>query len=316
MAMVAIVVAALGVGAVDTVFIWARPGKPDRPVAATGALRVSLADFAGGFSEPVAMAITGVPADTRLFVVERAGVIRIVQANGTVLPAPFLNISSRVESQAYQEMGLLGLAFEPDYAVTRRFYVYYMTRLEPGNPNAGDNLNVARYQASANPNVADPTETTVLSIAHPNNLNHNGGQLQFGPDGYLYVGPGDGGGGGDPHDNTQHTDRLLGNLLRLNVTGVPTYTIAATNPFTQTAGARPEVWAYRLRNPWRFSFDRATSELYMGDVGPGAYEEVDYQRGGRRPELWLALLRRLAYLQTGTLQEVARSHPSGLRVRA
>jgi glucose/arabinose dehydrogenase len=252
--------------------------------APTDGLGVSFQDFASGFNEPVDIAFTGLVTDTRMFVVERAGVIWIVQSNGTVNPTPFLDISSTVESQDYGEEGLLGLAFEPDYASTGRFYVYYTTRLNPDDGNAGDILNIARYHVSTNPDIAALSETKVLTIPHPDNLNHNGGDLHFGPDGYLYAAPGDGGSSGDPPDNAQHKNVLLGKMLRLNVTGVPTYTIPADNPFTQTIGARPEIWAYGLRNPFRFSFDRYTGELYIADVGQDSYEEVDYQppeAGGR-----------------------------------
>jgi len=241
---------------------------------------VGLADFASGLSEPVALAFTPIVTDTRLFVVERAGIIRIVQANGTVLPTPFLDISNTVDSESYDEMGMLGLAFEPDYATTGRFFVYY-TGPRSGSGNI---IHLSRFTVSNNPNVANTTETPIISIDHPTNLNHDGGQLQFGPDGDIYLAPGDGGSGGDPPDNAQHLSVLLGKMLRLNVTGVPTYTIPVDNPFTQTVGARPEIWALGLRNPFRFSFDKLTGELYIGDVGQEKWEEVDYQPlgvGGR-----------------------------------
>jgi glucose/arabinose dehydrogenase len=145
----------------------------------------------------------------------------------------------------------------------------------------GDTV-IARYVVS-NPSadIADVVAASnPLTIPQPE-VNHNGGQLQFGPqDGYLYIGMGDGGGGGDQHGtigNAQDRSKLLGKLLRINVRGVPTYTIPATNPFTQTSGARREVWAYGLRNPWRFSFDRVTGDLYIGDVGQACFEEIDYQ---------------------------------------
>jgi glucose/arabinose dehydrogenase len=278
-AAVGVVVFAYLVAVFDMAFTWPLPQLPSTVLAPTGALGVSFADFANGFNQPVALAVTGIETDTRLFVVERPGVIRIAKSDGAVLPAPFLDISSKVED-GYGEQGLLGLAFAPDYISTGRFFVYYTSRLNPANPSDGDILNIARYQVSVDPNIAGVTETTVLTITHPNNLNHNGGDLQFGPDGYLYAGTGDGGSGGDPPNNAQNKGVLLGKLLRLNVTGVPTYTIPATNPFTQTANARPEIWAFGLRNPWRFSFDRGTGELYIGDVGQGLYEEVDYEPAG------------------------------------
>lgn len=210
----------------------------------------------------------------RLFVVERAGRIRVIK-NGALLSEPFLNISSLVQD-ASGEQGLLSVAFDPDYASNGTFYVDYT-----GLSGIGDTV-IARYVVShPSADVANlVAATNILTITQPE-VNHNGGQLQFGPkDGYLYIGMGDGGGGGDQHGtigNAQDRSKLLGKLLRINVRGVPTYTIPTTNPFTQTSGARPEVWAYGLRNPWRFSFDRVTGDLYIGDVGQGCFEEVDYQ---------------------------------------
>ena len=273
---IGIVVFACAVAVFDMALTWPRPAAPARPLAPTGALGVGLADFASGLSEPVAIAFTPIVTDTRMFVVERAGIIRIVQSNGSVLPTPFLDISGAVDSESYGEMGMLGLAFEPDYASTGRFFVYYTG---PGSPG-GNTLHVSRFEASGDPNVANTAETSVLTIDHPGNQNHDGGQLQFGPDGDLYLAPGDGGSGGDPPNNAQHKDRLLGKVLRLNVTGVPTYTIPLDNPLTQTVGARQEIWALGVRNPFRFSFDKLTGEMYIGDVGQDSYEEVDYQPPG------------------------------------
>ncbi|MCS6781435.1 MAG: PQQ-dependent sugar dehydrogenase, partial [Geminicoccaceae bacterium] len=165
------------------------------------------------------------------------------------------------------------MAFAPDYATNGRFYVYYV--------NVAGDLVIARYHVSTNPDVADVnSEQIVLTIPHPIHNNHNGGQLAFGPnDGLLYIGPGDGGSGGDPPNNAQNPAQLLGKLLRINVeAGNPvTYTIPTTNPFTQTSGYRGEIWALGLRNPWRFSFDRATGDLFIADVGQYAWEEVNYQ---------------------------------------
>src|SRR5579859_1226140 len=239
----------------------------------TNSLGVSLAPFAAGLNQPVAIAFTRAPGDTRMFVVERAGIIRIVQADGTLLPKPFLDISSTVDWQPYEEMGLLGLAFDPNYAANGDFYVYYTGP----RPAGGDNLQLSRFHVSADPNVAEPTETSLLTIVHPDSVSHNGGELQFGPDGYLYVGIGDGGIKGDPANNAQHQDRLLGKLLRLDVSGVPTYTIPLSNPYVTIPNSRGEIWAMGLRNPWRFSFDRATGDLYIADVGNESWEEVDFQ---------------------------------------
>jgi len=221
------------------------------------------APVATGLVQPVhASAPAG---DPRLFVVERGGRVRIVR-DGAVLAQPFLDISGLVRALGPEE-GLLSIAFHPGFTATGRFFVYY-TDL------AGD-LVIAEYAVAAgDPDVADPTSgRVVLPIAHPGNANHNGGQLAFGPDGFLYAGTGDGGGGGDPDGNAQDTGVLLGKLLRLDLDGAQPYAIPAGNP----GFAAPEIWSYGLRNPWRFSFDRATGDLYVGDVGQSAWEEVDFQ---------------------------------------
>jgi uncharacterized repeat protein (TIGR01451 family) len=205
----------------------------------------------------------------RLFVVERAGRIRVITA-GLVL-TPFLDIHSLVESANFWERGLLSLAFDPDYKTNGTFYVDYTSSL-PGH--VGDII-VARYQvADPQANVATVlTVTPILTIVHPQTV-HHGGQLQFGPnDDYLYVSVGE----ADLLSPAQDLTSLLGKILRLNVRGVPTYTIPSSNPFIQTANARKEIWAYGLRNPWRFSFDRSNGDLYLGDVGHECWEEIDYQ---------------------------------------
>ena len=203
--------------------------------------------------------------DARLFVVERGGFIRIFQ-NGSLLSTPFLNIASLVRTSGSEE-GLLGLAFEPNYAVTGRFYVYYTN-------SAGDQA-IVRYKVSADPNVADPgSAVPIMTIPHPNQSNHNGGWLGFGPDGNLYIGVGDGGGGGDPYCTAQNANDWRGKLLRISVVGQVTYTIPSGNIFTTPQ--KPEVFAIGLRNPWRASFDRTTGDLYIGDVGQGAREEVNF----------------------------------------
>jgi glucose/arabinose dehydrogenase len=205
------------------------------------------------------------PGDSRLFVVEKAGRIRIIQ-NGTLLAPAFLDISPRVSSNG--ERGLLGLAFDPEYGTTGRFVVNY-TDLD------GD-THIAAFTVSAgDPNRADVTsEALILRVDQPFE-NHNGGQVAFGPDGYLYIALGDGGGGGDPMMNGQSLTTLLGKLLRIDVNGASPYGIPAGNPFPAAGAARPEIWSYGLRNPWRFSFDRLTGDLYVGDVGEGSEEEID-----------------------------------------
>jgi uncharacterized protein (TIGR03437 family) len=230
--------------------------------------QIRLIKVAGGFANPVFIASAG-DGSNRLFVVEQAGRIRILR-NGVVAATPFLDITSRV--LCCGEQGLLSVAFPPDYATSGQFYVYYVDRLSY--------VVIARYRVGASPDVANPvSESVLLRINHAFAPNHNGGQLAFGPDGYLYIGTGDGGGGGDPLGNGQNPSTLLGKLLRIDVRA-PTYTTPASNPMVNQPGARPEIWAYGLRNPWRFSFDRSTGALYIADVGQGLYEEVDFQPAG------------------------------------
>lgn len=196
----------------------------------------------------------------RLFVIEKAGRIRILQ-DGQLQTQPFLDITDRVGSGG-NEQGLLGLAFHPQYSENGRFFVNYTNK-------SGDTV-IARYQVSGDANLADPaSEVKLLEIGQPY-PNHNGGVLAFGPDGFLYAGLGDGGSAGDPQGNAQKTDRLLGKILRIDVDSGDPYSIPSDNPFGN------EVWAYGLRNPWRMSFDRATGDLYIGDVGQNAWEEIDY----------------------------------------
>ena len=209
--------------------------------------------------------------DNRLFVVEQAGVVRIIE-NGVLLEAPFLNIRDRVNALAF-ERGLLSAAFHPKYGQNGEFYVNY-TDLEGATV-------VSRFQVRPdNPNEADPaSEAILLTIVQPY-ANHNGGQLQFGPDGYLYVGMGDGGSAGDPQNNGQNPETLLGSLLRLDVDGADPYEVPADNPFLLSGAGLPEIWATGLRNPWRYSFDRDSGDLYIADVGQGAWEEINYQPAG------------------------------------
>jgi len=225
---------------------------------------VALQPIASGLDQPVALTHAG---DTRLFITEQTGTIRIYDALG-LRATPFLDIRSIVLSGG--ERGLLSVAFHPQYRDNGLFFVYYTNR-------NGDN-NVARYKVTSDPNRADPASGTILlTIPHPNFANHNGGQLQFGPDGYLYIGTGDGGSGGDPNNNAQNLGQLLGKILRIDVDHGSPYAIPPSNPFVSRAGARGEIWAYGLRNPWRFTFDRTTGDMWIGDVGQDAFEEVDLQ---------------------------------------
>src|SRR5204862_374215 len=208
--------------------------------------------------------------DSRLFIVQQRGTVSIW--DGTrVLPTPFLDVHNLVF--CCNERGLLGLVFHPHYAANGLFFIYYTAP-------SGD-VTIARYSVSAsNANVADPASGAVLlTISHSQFANHNGGQMQFGPDGYLYAGIGDGGSGGNPTNSAQDLTQLLGKLLRIDVDAA-IYTIPPNNPFVGRPNVRAEIWAYGLRNPWRFSFDRATGDLWIGDVGSSKYEEVDYQPTG------------------------------------
>ena len=222
---------------------------------------IGLQSFATGFSAPVEITNCG---DNRLFVVEQDGLIKILNPNGTVNTTPFLNITNLTNANG--EQGLLGLAFSPNYASNGLFYINY-TNL------SGDTV-IARYSVSAgNTNVANPSGTILLTIPQPYS-NHNGGTLKFGPDGYLYIGMGDGGSGGDPENRAQNTNELLGKMLRIDVNTGPLYGIPLNNPFVGVAGA-DEIWAIGLRNPWKFSFDRQTGDLWIADVGQNLYEEVN-----------------------------------------
>ncbi|HVS03531.1 MAG TPA: PQQ-dependent sugar dehydrogenase [Thermoanaerobaculia bacterium] len=224
-----------------------------------------------GLDQPVGVAHAG-DGSGRLFIIERRGRILVWQ-HGALLPAPFLDIRHLVDA-AGAEQGLLGLAFHPRFAENGLFFVHY-TR--PGTP---DQTVVARYRVSADPDRADPASgLEVLSVDQPF-ANHNGGDLRFGPDGYLYVALGDGGGAGDPLGTAQDPGSLLGKLLRLDVDAGAPYAIPADNPFVGAPG-RDEIWSLGLRNPWRFSFDRATGDLFLGDVGQNAVEEVDLQPAGQ-----------------------------------
>lgn len=246
------------------------------PTAASAAdprnVRASWTRVLTGLNGPVAM--THPPGDSRLFITERGGKIRVVR-NGALKATPFLDLSRRVNTAG--EGGLLSIAFKPDFKTSGRFFVAYT--------DANMTLKVRRYRASPTSDVAGTTGVDVISIPHPGATNHNGGQLAFGPGGYLFVSTGDGGGGGDPAGNAQNLNSLLGKILRINVhtyrgTSTTAYSIPDTNPYYGSTPGRGEIWASGLRNPWRFSIDG--SDLWVADVGQGAYEEVNrFALGGR-----------------------------------
>ena len=234
------------------------------PPATTDSLRL-VPVVTSGLSSPVYL--TAPTGDTaRLFVVEQSGQIRIVQ-HGQLLPAAFLDIHTRLVSGG--EQGLLSVAFHPNYATNGYFYVNYT--------DLNGDTRVERYTVSAaDSNLADTaTHKLIIFIPQPY-TNHNGGLVMFGADGMFYIGMGDGGSGGDPQNRAQSPDSLLGKLLRIDVDAGDPYAIPAGNPFATSGGAK-EIWALGLRNPWRFAFDRSAGLLYIGDVGQGAWEEVDVQ---------------------------------------
>ncbi|MFN2383850.1 MAG: sorbosone dehydrogenase family protein [Gemmatimonadota bacterium] len=243
----------------------ALPGNPsgDDPPA------VRLEVIAVGLDYPVFL--TAPAGDARLFVIEKAGRVQIIRG-GRVLDEPFLDVSALVSTGS--EQGLLSLAFHPSYATNGRFFVNYTDR-------AGD-TQIVEYRVSADPDRAAPAPVgTILSIVQPYS-NHNGGLILFGPDGMLYIGMGDGGSGGDPQGNAQNRDNLLGDLLRIDVDRGAPYTVPADNPFVGRPGSRGEIWATGLRNPWRFSFDRETGDLYIADVGQNRLEEINAVSGAGR----------------------------------
>ena len=209
--------------------------------------------------------------DDRLFIVEQDGLIKIFQ-DGALLPTPFIDLTEPVGYNS-NEQGLLGLAFHPNYQENGYFFVDYT--------DLNGRTNIARYRVTDDPNVADPASGQILLTIPQPFENHNGGMIAFGPDGYLYIGMGDGGSQGDPQNNGQNPGTLLGSILRLDVDSADgSYTIPADNPFINDANARPEVWGYGLRNPWRFSFDRLTDAMFIADVGQNTWEEVSWLAAG------------------------------------
>ena len=237
-------------------------------VPSYGADPIALDPLVRRLEQPTAVASPG-DSSGRLFISERPGRIRINTGSG-LRPTSFLDISDRVQC-CDGETGLLSFVFHPSYAINGFFYVSYI--------DFDNNSVVSRFTATENPEVADlGSEVEILRLEQPGPF-HNVGHIAFGPDGYLYIASGDGDDGGDLDDNGQSLATLFGKLLRIDVDGSTPYAIPADNPFAGTAGAQPEIWAYGLRNPWRFSFDRETSDLLIGDVGERNFEEVNFQSG-------------------------------------
>lgn len=232
---------------------------------------ISVIQVANGLENPVYITHAN-DGRGRLFIVEQSGRVRIF-TNGVLQPIAFLDISDRVSCCG--ERGLLSIAFPPSFATKNHFYVNYT--------NANGNTVISRFSVSGSGDTADPaSESLILTIDQPF-ANHNGGQIAFGPDGMLYIGTGDGGGGGDPLGSGQDLSSLLGKLLRIDVeSDISPYAIPATNPFAGVSGVRPEIWASGLRNPWRFSFDRDTGDLFIADVGQSQYEEINFQPAASR----------------------------------
>jgi glucose/arabinose dehydrogenase len=245
-----------------------KPAAPKPAAFDLSRVRIRLTGFKSGLSQPVYITPAG-DGSGLLYIVQQGGTILAVDSAGRT-KATFLNIAGRISSGG--ERGLLGLTFHPSFESNRRFFVHYTA-------TNGD-IVIAEYHATSTTRADAGSERIILRIPHSTYSNHNGGMLTFGPDGYLYDGTGDGGGGGDPNDNAQNKGRLLGKILRIDVNHGSPYAVPSSNPFGNP------VWEYGLRNPWRFSFDRSTHALFIGDVGQGSYEEIDVTRSGGRNFGW------------------------------
>lgn len=229
---------------------------------------LELIPYSAGFIKPVDISNSGVKGDSRLFITEKDGLIKIIQSDGSKLQTPFLDIDSRVNSAA-NERGLLGLCFDPNYSSNGYFYVHYT--------NNNGHSTISRFSVSqTDPNVANLNSEKILLVVNQPFNNHNAGDLDFGPDGYLYIGMGDGGSGGDPGNRSQNPKTLLGKMLRIDVrTETAPYLIPSDNPYVNNTDTLPEIWAIGLRNPWRFSFDTFSNEIWIADVGQDKWEEVN-----------------------------------------
>lgn len=266
-----------GTSATSSAVTASPPSPTVSPIASSAAfdpaaITIGLESVVGGLDAPLAVTNAG-DGSGRLFVAQQGGAIRIVR-DGRLVDAPFVDIADRITSGG--ERGLLGLAFHPNFPTDPRIFVDY-------TDENGDTRVSSFSLDPASPDRADPTSEIRLVFIKQPYPNHNGGALAFGPDGFLYISTGDGGSGGDPHGNGQSLATLLGKILRIDVDrtdGDKTYAIPADNPFVGRAGAQPEIFTYGMRNPWRISFDRATGDLWIGDVGQGSWEEIDVVRAG------------------------------------
>jgi len=272
----------LGLALASVLYLGGRTAAPAE-AAPQAEAALALRPVATVEDGPADIAVTDIVGDERLFVVEQPGRIRIVYRDGEVLSTPFLDISDQVLFGG--EQGLLGLVFDPAYETNGYFYVNYTTLTDLSVRMS----HISRFSVSKDPNLADPnSELVIFEIEQPFG-NHNAGDLNFGPDGMFYFGLGDGGSGGDPDDRAQNLNDPLGKMLRIDVRGASAgnpYKIPADNPFVGDPGARGEIWALGLRNPWRFSFDRLTGDMYIGDVGQNKWEEVDFQPAGASGMNW------------------------------
>jgi glucose/arabinose dehydrogenase len=247
------------------------PAPPPPSADQLTAMGFKLETVVQGLHQPTAVTNDGVNAG-RLYIIQQGGSI-VIEQDGKVNETPFLDITDKVGSRG-SEQGLLGLAFHPDFKTNHFFYIDYTDR--------NGNTIIARYTVAPDGMTADPASAKqIMEIDQPY-ANHNGGQLAFGPDGMLYIGMGDGGSEGDPQGNGQNTDTLLGKILRIDIDHGDPYAIPPDNPFANGQGGKPEIWDFGFRNPWRFSFDRQTGDLYIGDVGQAKWEEIDYIAAGSK----------------------------------
>jgi glucose/arabinose dehydrogenase len=254
------------------------PAPTATPGQGTGPASLATVLVTAGLSNPVGVTNAG-DGSGRLFVVQRSGQIRVINPDGTLRSAPFVDMSGAARFVSGGEQGLLGLALHPNFAANGRVFIDY-TR----GDGSGHWEDVVSELTSADRSTASPASERILLVVPDPYTNHNGGQLAFGPNGYLYIAMGDGGSGGDPQGNGQNKQALLGKILRIDVNAAHAagkeYAIPASNPYAAGGAGLPEIWAYGFRNPWRFSFDRANGDLYIGDVGQDTWEEVDRQPAG------------------------------------